>query len=101
MLPPVERRGTVVREHLGRELGVHSVSEFLRFLQIGLRRFAPEEIGIWRIGDSARNGAFQPRSNSEKAFGSALSCQEFAVPLIGFASEQCLAIRICPYHVYR
>src|SRR5438105_12838883 len=69
VLPPVERRGTVVREHLARELSMHSVSEFLCFLQIGFRRLAPEEIGIWRVGDCARNGAFQPRSNTEKAFG--------------------------------
>ena len=53
---PVERRGAVVGERLAGELGVDRVGEAPGLVEVGLRRLAPQQVRVRRVGERAGDG---------------------------------------------
>src|SRR5205823_12126193 len=60
MLPPVERRRAVVGERLAREALVYRLGELPRLAEIGGRGLEPDEVGVRRVRESARDGCLDP-----------------------------------------
>jgi hypothetical protein len=58
---------------------VNGLRKFLRFFQVGMRGFAPDHVRIGRVSQAARNCRVNAAAELVKAFGSALSVDEFAV----------------------
>src|SRR5690606_2079951 len=73
VLLPVERRRAVVGEHLARELLVDRLGEGARELQVGRARLAPDEIGVGRIRQTARDRLLEPVARAVEAFDGALA----------------------------
>ena len=75
VLLPVERRRAVVGEQLARELARGSPRRTCcACAEIGRRRLAPDEVGVRRVGEAARDRASRRRSCMlEEALGRALA----------------------------
>src|SRR5206468_10316752 len=82
VLLPIERRRTVVREHLARVFRVDRVRERLRELEVRLARFAPQEICKRRVRNPARNRLLEAVSAAVEAFDGALAGAERLVVVV-------------------
>ena len=91
---PVEGGRAVVGEQLAGKLGVDRLGEFLRFSDIGLGRFAPEQVGVGRIASAARDRLVDPGADPEEAFRRALAGQEGPVALVDIAGQERGASRV-------
>jgi hypothetical protein len=88
VLLPVERRRAVVGQHLAGELGVNGFGEFLGEVQIRRAGFAPHQVGVGRVGQTARNGLIQTLLGLVEAFDGALAGAERLVVLVAIAGQQ-------------
>src|SRR5690606_11489619 len=79
VLLPVERRRTVVCQHLARELAMNRLGEAASVFQIGSGGFAPHQIGIRRVCQAAGNGLLDAGPSAEEAFHSSLASNEGAI----------------------
>ncbi len=75
--------------------------EFARFLEVGLGRFAPENIRVRGISNGAGDGSLQSSSHVVEAFNGALAGQEFAVARVNVAGEKIGAVGIGARHDQR
>src|ERR1700758_4387735 len=75
---PIERRRTVVSEHLAWIVGMHGLCKAARFLEIGMRSLTPDQVSIRSIGNAARNGRLQSSANSEETFRGPFSGNELS-----------------------
>src|SRR5579863_1757746 len=64
LLLPVERRRTVVGQHLARKFRMDGVGKLARFFKIRMRSLAPDELHIRSIGKSAGDGGFNAAANA-------------------------------------
>ena len=94
--PPVERGRAVVGEHLARELAVDGLCEGPRLGEIGGRGLHPQEVGVGREGEAARDAARHALTGAQavEAFCRALACDEGAVALVDIAGDELGAVRI-------
>ena len=88
ILFPVERWRAVIGEQFSRINLVNGLREFSCLIEIRLRGFAPQQIGIRRIGQAASDGGLRSALNVVEAFRGALSGQEFAIARIDIAGDQ-------------
>src|ERR1700683_187328 len=85
---PVEGRRAIVCQHFVGILGVNRFGKLARFTEMRFGGFAPDQIGIGRVGQAASNRGGQAAANLKEAFGSALAGEEFAVARVNVAGEQ-------------
>src|SRR4029077_11131455 len=78
LLAPVEARRAVVGQDLAGKLAVDRIGKTLRLGEVGFACLPPQEIGIGRIGEAARNRVFdaEPWADSEEALRGALVTDE-------------------------
>ena len=88
LLLPVERRRAVVGQQLAGELRVDGIGKAFGFLKIRLGSLAPDQVGVGRVGQAARDGRIQPAVNAEEAFAGAFAGAEDAVVRIDVAGQQ-------------
>ena len=77
---------------------MHGVGELARFVQVGMRSLAPDELDIRRVGKGPGNGGLDPAANSVEAFRSSFSGEEFAVARIDVAGQQVCAVGVGTRH---
>src|SRR4051812_4419319 len=70
---PVERRRTVVSQHLAGELLMNSLGKMTSFIQVRLARFAPDQISIRRISQAAIDGLIEAVTYVEETFSGAFA----------------------------
>ena len=85
---PVERRRAVVGEQLPGEGGVDRARKRLGLLDVGRRGLEPQQIGVGRVGEPARNRGEDPVVDAEESLGRALAGDEGAVCLVDVAGQQ-------------
>ena len=85
---PVERRRTVVSQHLAGVLGMHRLGKFFGKVQIRRAGFAPHQVRIVCIGDRAGNGLVHAFACFIKALCGALASQEGFVVVVVVAGQQ-------------
>src|SRR5437016_11968057 len=73
MLAPVEGWRAVVRERLAREALVDRLRELPRLAEIRRRGLEPDEVGVRRIGQPARDGGVDPIADAVEALRRPLS----------------------------
>ena len=88
VLLPVERRRAVVGEELARVLRVDGLGELRGLVEVGRRRLAPEEVGVRRVRERARDRRLDAGLDAEEPLGRALAGEELAVALVDVAREQ-------------
>src|SRR5207302_8352328 len=76
---PVEGWRAVVGQHLVRILCQHAFGKLSCFLQIRLRGFTPDQVGVWRVRDTPRDCGFYATTDVEEAFCRALAGDEFPI----------------------
>jgi len=64
------------------------VGEALRLFQVRGGGLAPQEIGVWREGQTSGDGGLQPIRGEEVPFGRALAGEERTVPLVNVARDE-------------
>src|SRR5580704_18715123 len=64
--------------------------------QIGFARLPPQEIGVRRVSEAARNRVFntEPRADAEKPFRGALAGDERAIAFVDVAGQQLRRLRV-------
>ena len=97
VLLPVERGRTVVGKQLSRVLGLYGLGELARETDIRRPGLAPDEIGIGRIGDTARDGLLETVPDLEETFRCSFACTEGPVVFIHIRGQQrgCFGIGTC------
>jgi hypothetical protein len=88
MLLPIERRRAIVGKHLPREARVDTGGELSRLVKVRRRSFAPDEIGIRRVGEPPRDRHLDAALDSIEALGRALSRAKFPVAWIDVRGEK-------------
>ncbi|CUJ65274.1 Uncharacterised protein [Achromobacter xylosoxidans] len=88
VLLPVERRRAVVRQQLARELAMDRVGELAGVFQVGRGGFAPDQVGVRRVGQAARDRLVDAGAGAEEAFHGALAGDERAVVVVDVAGHQ-------------
>src|SRR5664279_3870705 len=73
LLLPVERRRAVVCQHLARELRMDGIGKTLRLFHVGFRGLTPDQIGIRRVGQAARDGRTVSYTDPDEAFARPLA----------------------------
>ena len=101
LLSPVKTRRTIVSQHFPGILRVDCVSELLGLLQIWFGGFAPQQIGVRRIGQTACDGGTDAAANSEESLWSALSGAELTIAGIDVTGEKVRTISIGSSHHQR
>src|SRR5271156_1967676 len=81
-LLPIKRWRAVVCQHLAGKLRVDRFGELASFVQIGMRCFAPDEVGVWRVGEGACNCGVDAAADTKETFWGSLSSKKFAVARI-------------------
>src|SRR3546814_869063 len=76
MLLPVEAGRAVVGQQFAGELGMDGGGKLAGKLQVGLAGFAPDQIGIRRVGEAAADRLIQAIAGLEEALGGALARSE-------------------------
>ncbi len=71
------------------------------FFQIRLGGFAPQQVGIWGVGQATRNGAVQAVVDPEIAFGGAFAGHEGVIGGIDITGDEFGAIGVCPGDQHR
>src|SRR5689334_15695451 len=94
MFAPVERGRAVVGEHLSGCGLMNGLGELPRFGEIWRRRLAPEEIGVRRVRDGARDGALDAAAETEKTLCRPVAYTELAIARIDVAGEELRAVGI-------
>src|ERR1019366_3852105 len=81
---PVERRRTIVGQHLAGIDLVHGLGEFLRFLEVRGRGLPPQQVSIFSKGDAPLDAVSKTGTGleSEKTFRGALAGDELAIALV-------------------
>jgi hypothetical protein len=69
------------------ELRVDCVRELLGFGQVRLRRRAPQQISVWRVGRAACDRCFETVAYVEKSFAGAFASDKRFIRGIGVAGE--------------
>ena len=59
---------------------------------------APNEVGVGRIGNAARDGGFEPAANAEEAFRRALAGEKLGIARIDVAGQEMGAIGVGARH---
>src|SRR5438105_8834848 len=68
VLAPVERRRAVVREQLARIRVLHRVRELPRLAEVRRRGLEPDEVGMRRVRESARDRGVDTVPDAVEAF---------------------------------
>jgi len=76
VLLPVEGRRAVVGQQLVGVLLLDGFGEHLGLFEVRVGRFAPEQVGIGRVGQAAVDGLVEPRTGFVETFHSASTGQE-------------------------
>ncbi len=79
---------------LVRILLVDRVGEFLREFEVRLARFAPDHVGVGRVGEAARDRLFETRLRAIETFDRALAGQERLVVFVDVGRDQVGGFRI-------
>ena len=79
---------------------MHGLGEGPRLGEIGGRRLHPDEIGVGRVGEAARDAARHALAvaQAEEALRRALAGDEGAVALVHVAGDELGAVRVGPRH---
>ena len=85
---PVEGRRAVVREHLVREVLVHSVRELASELEVRGAGLHPDQIRIRRVRLGAGHAGLQAVADLVEAFGGALAGDELGILLVHIGSDE-------------
>src|SRR5579883_517987 len=101
LLAPVEGRRAVICQQFAGELRMDRLSEATRLLDIRLRGFAPDEVGIRRVGQAARNSRLDASADTIEALSGALARQEGVVALVNVAGDELGAVGVCACHQNR
>ncbi len=101
VLLPVEGRRAVVGQHLAGELGMNGFSEGLGVGEVGLAGFAPHQIGIGRVGQTAGDGLLQAGLGAVEAFDRALASAEGLVGIVNVGSDQVGRFGVGARHQHR
>ncbi len=88
VLAPVEGRRAVVGERLAGEAVVDRLRELPRLAEIRRRRLEPDEVGIRRVREPARDGGVDPVADAVEALRRPLPRDEVAVVLVDVAREE-------------
>ncbi|CAM2159461.1 hypothetical protein PT2222_50299 [Paraburkholderia tropica] len=88
ILLPVERRRAVVRKQLARKFLVDRFGELLGEREIRLARFAPDHVGIRRVGEAARDRLFEAVAGAEEAFHRAFAREERLVVVVDIRGDE-------------
>src|ERR1019366_5226880 len=78
----------VVGQHLAGELRVNRVGELARFVEVGLRGFAPQQVGVGSVGQAAGNRRLQASAIEVEAIDGALTGNKIAVAGIVVTGDQ-------------
>jgi hypothetical protein len=93
VLFPVERRRAVVRQHLVREPGVDRIGKRLGEVEIGLAGFAPKQIGIGSVSESARHRLVETVARLVKTLDCALAGTERLVVVVDVGRDEIRGLR--------
>ena len=66
--------------------------------EVRLGGFAPNQIGVRRVGKAARDGGIQPAANAEEAFRRALAGEKLGIAWIDVAGQQMGAVGVGAGH---
>src|SRR3546814_20654923 len=64
------------------------LGELARVFQVGRRGFAPDQVGVRRIGQAARDGLVDAGLGAEEAFDGAFARDEGAIVVVHVAGTQ-------------
>ena len=98
MLCPVEGGRAVIGQHLVGILLADRLGKALGILQIRGRGLAPDQVGIGRVGQAARDGAVEAALQAEEALGRALAGDEGRVILVHIGGDEARGLRIGAGH---
>src|ERR1041385_9505316 len=68
--------------------------ETARVFEVWFGRLAPDDVGVRRVSERARNRLVQPGFDGEETLGSPASGQESMIAFVDIAREQTGAVRI-------
>ncbi|MCY1409385.1 hypothetical protein D9M71_247340 [compost metagenome] len=88
VLLPVERRRAVVGQDLVRVFLLDRFGEATGFVQVWLGGFAPDQVGVWRVGQAAGDGLVQAGAYFVEAFLGALASNERLVVRVAVAGQK-------------
>ena len=94
VLLPVETRRAVVGQHLARIFRMDRFGETARVIQSGLAGLAPDQIGIWRIGQAAANRLLDTWFGLVKPLDGAFASQERLIVGVDIRSQQIGRFRV-------
>jgi hypothetical protein len=98
---PVERRRAVVGEHLARVLLLHALGEFPREREVRGAGLAPHHVGVFGVGDTARQRLLEALLRTVEAFGGALAGEERLVVLVHVGRDDVRRFRVGPRQQHR
>ena len=88
ILLPVEARRAVVSQQLARKLRVDGFGELARELQVRLAGFAPDQVGVRRVSQTAADRLIKTVVGFIEAFHRAFAGAERAVVVVDIAGQQ-------------
>src|SRR5690606_25598654 len=88
VLLPVERRRAVVGQQLARVLRVDRLGEGAGELQVRLAGLAPDQVGVGRVGEAARDRLLQALVRLVEPLRGALACAERPVVVVHVGRQQ-------------
>jgi hypothetical protein len=98
VLLPIERRRAVVRQHLAGMSSQDRFREAPRLFEIRLGGLAPNQVGVGRIGNAARDRGIQSAANAEEAFRRSFAGDKFGIARIDVAGQKMGAIGVGAGH---
>ena len=80
---------------------MNGISETAGLVEVGLGGFAPDQIGVGRVGQTSGNGGVDSSTNAEEPFRSTFAGAECAIARINIAGEKVRAVRVGAGHNQR